>query len=96
MALVGEAGIGKSRLAAELAVVLGDRATVLAGRCPAHGRGMTYWPLRPIVEQVTADRPIDEVGAWLGVPPSAVRQGRPPSGCERAVPARTRRGPSCA
>ena len=74
VALVGEAGIGKSRLAAELAVVLGDRATVLAGRCPAHGRGMTYWPLRPIVEQVTGDRPIDEVAAWLGVPPSAVRQ----------------------
>ena len=74
VALVGEPGIGKSRLATELAVVLGDRATVLAGRCPAHGRGMTYWPLRSIVEQVTGDRPIDDVGAWLGVPPSAVRQ----------------------
>jgi DNA-binding SARP family transcriptional activator len=74
MAIVGEAGIGKSRLVAELEAVVGDRGTVLTGRCPANGRGMTYAPLRAIVEQVTGDLSIDELGASLGVPPSAVRQ----------------------
>jgi DNA-binding SARP family transcriptional activator len=70
MAIVGEPGIGKSRLVAELEAVLGDRATVLTGRCPAYGRGMTYWPLRAIVEQAEADLSLDA----LGVPLSAVRQ----------------------
>ena len=89
VALVGEPGIGKSRLATELAVVLGDRATVLAGRCPAHGRGMTYWPLRSIVEQVTGDRPIDERRRLAGR--SAV--GRAPGGGRRRVArGRSRRG----
>ncbi len=74
VALVGESGIGKSRLAAELEAELGSRATFLTGRCTAHGRGMTYWPLRSIVEQVAGDRPMDEVAASLGVPPAAVRQ----------------------
>jgi DNA-binding SARP family transcriptional activator len=70
LAVVGEPGIGKSRLVAELETVLGDRATVLTGRCPAYGRGMTYRPLRAIVEQATADPSLSE----LGVPSSALRQ----------------------
>jgi DNA-binding SARP family transcriptional activator len=74
MAIVGEAGIGKSRLVAELEALVGDRGAVLTGRCPAHGRGMTYWPLRAIIEQAKGDRSIDELGTSLGVPLTAVRQ----------------------
>jgi DNA-binding SARP family transcriptional activator len=74
MAIVGEPGIGKSRLVAELDAMVGDRGTVLTGRCPAYGRGMTYRPMRAIVEQAKGDRSIDELGAALGVPSSAVRQ----------------------
>ncbi|MEN3281189.1 MAG: hypothetical protein V7607_2329 [Solirubrobacteraceae bacterium] len=73
-AIVGEPGIGKSRLVAELEAIVGDHGAVLVGRCPAYGRGMTYRPLRAIVEQAKGDRSIDELGAALGVPSSAVRQ----------------------
>ena len=45
----GEAGIGKSRLVAELVKTLGDEATVLAGQCLAYGEGITYWPVVEIV-----------------------------------------------
>ncbi|HKE81260.1 MAG TPA: BTAD domain-containing putative transcriptional regulator [Solirubrobacteraceae bacterium] len=74
LAVVGEPGIGKSRLVAELDAVVGARGTVLIGRCPAYGRGMTYAPLRAVVEEARGDRSIDELGAALGVPPSAARQ----------------------
>jgi DNA-binding SARP family transcriptional activator len=47
--VVGEPGIGKSRLAHELGELLVDEALVLRGRCLAYGEGMTYWPLREIV-----------------------------------------------
>ena len=74
LAIVGEPGIGKSRLVAELERAFGDRGRVLIGRCPANGRGMTYWPLRSIIAQATGDRSIDELGVSLGVPASALRQ----------------------
>jgi class 3 adenylate cyclase len=43
--LLGPAGVGKSRLAAELFTTLGDRATVLRGRCLHYGEGITFWPI---------------------------------------------------
>lgn len=43
--LLGEAGAGKSRLTHELAGVVGDRASVLEGRCVPYGEGITYFPL---------------------------------------------------
>jgi class 3 adenylate cyclase/tetratricopeptide (TPR) repeat protein len=43
--LLGAAGVGKSRLAAELIVDLGAEALVLRGRCLAYGEGITFWPL---------------------------------------------------
>jgi DNA-binding SARP family transcriptional activator/class 3 adenylate cyclase len=59
--VLGEPGIGKSRLARELRDVLGETATVLVGRCPSYGDGVTYWPVREIVEQATAGRSLDEL-----------------------------------
>jgi class 3 adenylate cyclase/tetratricopeptide (TPR) repeat protein len=46
--ILGPAGIGKSRLAHELAAALRDEADVLFGRCLPYGEGITYWPLREI------------------------------------------------
>jgi class 3 adenylate cyclase/predicted Ser/Thr protein kinase/tetratricopeptide (TPR) repeat protein len=45
----GATGIGKTRLAAELAARLGGEARVLTGRCLSYGEGITYWPMREIV-----------------------------------------------
>ena len=52
LTLLGPAGIGKSRLAAELTRAVADQASVLQGACLAYGEGITFWPLRQIVEQV--------------------------------------------
>ena len=49
--MLGEPGIGKSRFVAELAGIAGDDGTVLTGHCPAHGPGVTLWPLREAVAQ---------------------------------------------
>ncbi len=49
--IIGEAGIGKSRLARELLTELAAEATVLVGRCPPYGEGITFWPLRELLGQ---------------------------------------------
>ncbi|HSB38436.1 MAG TPA: AAA family ATPase, partial [Gaiellaceae bacterium] len=62
--LLGEPGIGKTRLAAELALELEGRATIARGRCLSYGQALSYWPLvealrslgepaRSAVEQLT-------------------------------------------
>jgi len=43
--VVGEAGVGKSRLVAELVAELVGRAQVLFGRCLPYGEGITFWPI---------------------------------------------------
>ena len=48
--VLGEAGIGKSRLARELAEAL-PGACVLRGRCPSYGEGITFQPLLEIARQ---------------------------------------------
>jgi class 3 adenylate cyclase/tetratricopeptide (TPR) repeat protein len=45
LTVLGGAGVGKSRLVAEVTDALGDRATVAAGRCLPYGDGLTWWPL---------------------------------------------------
>jgi class 3 adenylate cyclase/tetratricopeptide (TPR) repeat protein len=50
--VVGEPGVGKSRLVAE---VLGRiDARVLRGRCLSFGDGITYWPVVEVVKQLGA------------------------------------------
>lgn len=63
--LLGPAGIGKSRLVADLLERVGDSADVLRGRCLSYGEGITYWPL---VEILVA----------IGVEPDSVIGGSPP------------------
>ena len=70
--ILGEPGIGKSRLVAELTSIAAGRADVLIGRCPAYGEGITYWPLREIVLQVTRERSFDVVAAALELPRAVI------------------------
>jgi tetratricopeptide (TPR) repeat protein len=55
LTVLGAAGIGKSRLASELGLALGDRATVLTGRCLPYGDGITFWPIGEIVREAFDD-----------------------------------------
>ena len=52
--VVGTPGIGKSRLAHEFVARLGERATVLQGRCLPYGEGITFWALAEMVRQAAA------------------------------------------
>jgi class 3 adenylate cyclase/tetratricopeptide (TPR) repeat protein len=49
--VVGEAGVGKSRLVDEFVRSLSADATFLRGRCLPYGDGITYWPLAEAVRQ---------------------------------------------
>ena len=49
--IVGAAGVGKSRLAAEFVDSL-DGAAVVRGRCVSYGEGITYWPVVPVLRQL--------------------------------------------
>ncbi len=54
LTLLGDPGIGKSRIAAEFASSVQERATVLTGRCLSYGEGITYWPIKEVIGQVGA------------------------------------------
>jgi predicted ATPase len=49
--LLGEAGVGKSRLVAEFLARTGQDATALSGRCLSYGEGITFWPVAEVVRQ---------------------------------------------
>jgi tetratricopeptide (TPR) repeat protein len=53
--VIGPPGIGKSRLARELAATLAGSATVLSGRCLPYGEGITYWPMIEIFREGDAE-----------------------------------------
>jgi DNA-binding SARP family transcriptional activator/tetratricopeptide (TPR) repeat protein len=55
-AVVGEAGIGKSRLAKEFVESIGPDAQVITGRCAAYGEGITFLPLREAVLEAAGPR----------------------------------------
>jgi class 3 adenylate cyclase/tetratricopeptide (TPR) repeat protein len=59
--ILGPAGVGKSRLAAEF-LASAEGATVARGRCLAYGEGITYWPVVEVVKQLP-DAELDEVAA---------------------------------
>jgi class 3 adenylate cyclase/tetratricopeptide (TPR) repeat protein len=58
--VIGEAGVGKSRLAAELLASID--ATTVHGRCPPYGEGITYWPVVEVLKQLDVVPP-DDVAA---------------------------------
>jgi DNA-binding SARP family transcriptional activator len=55
--LVGEPGIGKTRLAREFVSAVAQEATVLVGRCASYGQGVTWLPLVEILREAGADTP---------------------------------------
>jgi class 3 adenylate cyclase/tetratricopeptide (TPR) repeat protein len=48
--VLGSAGVGKSRLAAEF--LAGLDARIVRGRCLSYGEGITYWPVVEILKQL--------------------------------------------
>jgi class 3 adenylate cyclase len=50
--ILGVAGVGKSRLTAELVASL-EEARVVRGRCLPYGEGITYWPVVEVVKQLS-------------------------------------------
>jgi class 3 adenylate cyclase/tetratricopeptide (TPR) repeat protein len=50
LTIVGEAGVGKSRLVAEALALLDAR--VVEGRCLPYGDGVTYWPVLEVLRQL--------------------------------------------
>ena len=60
MTVVGDAGVGKSRLVAEALAAV--EARVVRGRCLPYGEGITYWPVVEVVKQFAA-LPSDPVAA---------------------------------
>ena len=50
--VLGSAGVGKSRLAAEFLTAIDARA--VRGSCLSYGEGITYWPVVEIIKQLDA------------------------------------------
>lgn len=57
--ILGEPGVGKSRLVGELLASIRGRANVLHGRCPAYGEAITFRPLGEMVRQLVGDGGVD-------------------------------------
>jgi class 3 adenylate cyclase len=64
LAIVGDAGVGKTRLVRELWQWLSDRSPqplLRTGRCLSYGQGVTYWPLGEVLKEhfgiLESDRP---------------------------------------
>jgi class 3 adenylate cyclase len=50
--VIGDAGVGKSRLISELLSLVNARS--VSGRCLPYGDGITYWPVVEVIEQLDA------------------------------------------
>ncbi|HEY8002525.1 MAG TPA: adenylate/guanylate cyclase domain-containing protein, partial [Solirubrobacterales bacterium] len=66
--VIGQAGVGKSRLLRELTLSVGDRPSppaIRLGSCPAYGAGLAYWALGEIVRGTFEIVDTDDTGsAW--------------------------------
>jgi class 3 adenylate cyclase len=58
--VLGQAGIGKSRLIAEFVRQVDDRALMLKGRCLSYGEGITFWPIAEALRQAAGILPDDQ------------------------------------
>ena len=63
--VVGEAGIGKTRLARELVDSLKGESRTLVGRCVSYGTGATYLPLAEIVRQAAPEASVAGIASLL-------------------------------
>jgi tetratricopeptide (TPR) repeat protein len=71
--LLGEPGIGKSRLVRELAAAVSPSARILIGRCRSSGQAPAFAPLREMLEPVLGEGATDDQAQHARVDPSAVR-----------------------
>ncbi len=72
--VIGEAGLGKTRLVQESARRMGQDVTVLTGRCLPYGESITFYPLRELVRQaVGEDDSPDRIKDLLDGAPDAAR-----------------------
>ena len=70
--VIGEAGIGKTRLLYEVERRLGHEMNVLTGHCLSYGEGITFWPLREMIRQACGgDDSPDKIKALLDGEPDA-------------------------
>jgi class 3 adenylate cyclase/tetratricopeptide (TPR) repeat protein len=63
MTVVGDAGVGKSRLVAE--VLARVEGTVVHGRCLPYGEGITYWPVVEVLKQLDVLPPEEAAAAAI-------------------------------
>ncbi len=95
--LIGEAGVGKSRLAEETAAVARERhgAMVFEGRCVPYGEANVWWPIAEALRQaceIAPDDPLPVATAALlrrggrGARPAGDLPGRPPGRRRPALP----------
>jgi class 3 adenylate cyclase/tetratricopeptide (TPR) repeat protein len=61
--VVGEAGVGKSRLVAE--ALASVDAAVVRGRCLPYGEGITYWPVVEVLKQLDVSPPDEAAAATI-------------------------------
>jgi class 3 adenylate cyclase/tetratricopeptide (TPR) repeat protein len=64
MTIVGDSGIGKSRLARELIVGLAGQASVVVASCPPYGEGTTFSPIREAFRAVGRDESVLEGSSY--------------------------------
>jgi len=71
--MLGTAGVGKSRLAADFLAGVRDSATVVRGSCLSYGGGITYWPVKEVVRAAAeiedddgTDVAVTKIAAALG------------------------------
>lgn len=78
--IVGDAGVGKTRLVREFVERHETTATVLRGRCLPYGEGITFWPLVELTRAAagiepedTTEQAIDKIGALVTDPEITAR-----------------------
>jgi class 3 adenylate cyclase len=67
--VIGNAGIGKSRLLEEIATRIGDEGTIVWGRCLPYGEGITYWAITEILKGLAGilqSEGADQISTKLG------------------------------
>ncbi|MFJ5880004.1 ATP-binding protein [Kitasatospora cineracea] len=86
--VLGEPGLGKSRLVREFLAEAGHGATVLVGHCRSYGRGITYLPVAEMIRSLPGgwDRTVAELRNEPGGP-RALRTLAAVTGAEAGGPA---------
>ncbi len=64
--IVGDAGVGKTRLVREFIARHEHETTVLRGRCLPYGDGITFWPLVELTRAAAGIEPEDSSEAAIG------------------------------